>query len=106
MRVRLVTDHHEITDPSELPDKATDLHSVNIIERRAASNSKYTTPHKNKPTNETNQYNRLICCYNCNREDHMGRDCRTSNPNDNNNNQYKLKLAKKTQIQSTYNDVE
>ncbi len=91
LRERLVTDHHEITDPSELLDKATDmerlLQSVNMVERRSASNNEYTTQQNNRQPNETNQYTRTIKCYNCNKEGHLGRDCRTTYPNNHNNQQ-------------------
>ncbi len=92
LRERLVTDHHEITDPSELLDKATDLErllqSVNMGERRSTSNNEYTTQQNNRQPHETNQYNRIIRCYNCNKEGHMGRDCRAAYQNNNNNNMH------------------
>jgi hypothetical protein len=86
----LVTDYHEITDPSELLDKATDLErllqSVNMVEIRAAINNEYTTQSNTRQPNETNQYTRTIRCYNCNKEGHMGRDCREAYQNNNKNN--------------------
>jgi predicted aspartyl protease len=55
-------------------------------ERRSTSNNEYTTQQNNRQPNEANQYTRIIRCYNCNKEGHMGRDCRTAYQNNNNNN--------------------